>query len=264
MTFDDYMQQIRTCDTAGVSPDWGQGRTTFGGLTTAMALTRARLQAGQQPLRSAAVSFCAPLMTADPFSFSEQVLQSGRSVTHIESNVRQKDQLAIRIQACYGQQRESSVAVSQPAGIHGEPGAGRLLPFIPGITPDFTQHVELAFVAGGLPFSNSSDNHLQGWMRFRDGNGPLTSAHAVALTDAWPPTPLQKLSTPSPCATVTWNLEMVTPPEQLSAPLRSTDWLWYEAEIRHAHDGYGHTEARVFSPDGTLLLLSRQLVVIYG
>ena len=35
-------------------------------------------------------------------------------------------------------------------------------------------------------------------MRFRDGNGPLTSAHAVALTDAWPPTPLQKLSTPVP------------------------------------------------------------------
>ncbi|WP_320820659.1 acyl-CoA thioesterase domain-containing protein [Thalassolituus sp.] len=36
-----------------------------------------------------------------------------------------------------------------------------------------------------------------------------------------------------------------------------------EADIREAYGGYAHTEARIFSADGTLLALSRQLVVVY-
>ncbi|WP_430463013.1 hypothetical protein ACQUQU_04470 [Thalassolituus sp. LLYu03] len=33
--------------------------------------------------------------------------------------------------------------------------------------------------------------------------------------------------------------------------------------IRQAHHGFGHTEARISTADGTLLALSRQLVVVY-
>ena len=85
-----------------------------------------------------------PLMTADPFSFSEQVLQSGRSVTHIEKQCTAEGSAG---NTYSGLLRRSSVnrrwlSASRPAST-ANPGAGRLLPFIPGITPDFTQHVEL-------------------------------------------------------------------------------------------------------------------------
>ena len=264
MTFDQYIRLASDQDTITAGLSWSQGRTTFGGLSAALALTRMQQQAGRQPLRSVSLSFCAPLTTDTAFSINGQILQTGRSVTHIESSIIQNAQLCVRLNACYGQQRDSAIRVAQPHPPAGAVGNGQRMPFISGITPEFTQHTELAFVSGGLPFSNSPHDHLRGWMRFREGDAAMTSAHVVALTDAWPPVMLQKLSTPSPCATVTWNLELVTPPEQLATPLRSTDWLWYEADIRHAHDGYGYTEARIAAADGTLLALSRQLVVIYG
>jgi acyl-CoA thioesterase len=56
---------------------------------------------------------------------------------------------------------------------------------------------------------------------------------------------------------------MITPLADLAKPIEGKDWLYYEADIREAHGGYAHTEARIFSADGTLLALSRQLVVVY-
>lgn len=264
MNFDHYLQQAINQDELAVAADWGQGRTTFGGLSAALALAHIAPQAGDKTLRSVNVSFCGPLQTGTPFRLLARNLRSGKSVTHLQGEVWQGEGLCTQINACFGSERESGIEVTHQLLLTGEAGGGQRMPYIKGLTPEFTRHIDFSYVEGGLPFSGSKANHIKGWMRFNAGDEQqaMTNAHLLALIDAWPPTLLQKLKAFAPCASVTWSAEMVTPLAQLPA-MSSTDWLWYEAEIRQAHHGYGHTEARIATADGTLLALSRQLVVVY-
>jgi acyl-CoA thioesterase len=52
-------------------------------------------------------------------------------------------------------------------------------------------------------------------------------------------------------------------PRDGDTPLTANDWLYYEVDIMEAHGGYAHTTAKIYRADGTLLALSRQLVVVY-
>ena len=262
MLFDDYLKQACSTSELTISESWGQGRTTFGGLSAALALASIMRDSGADTLRSVSVSFCGPLRTNESFSIESSPLRQGKSVSHYQSSVVQDDKLCTLVNACFGRERESAIEVPFAKVETPAAGEGQRLPYIKGVVPEFTQHIAFSYVEGGLPFTNSKHNHLRGWMRFNEGEGNMTEAHLLALIDAWPPTLLQKLRSPAPCASITWNVEMVTPLSQI-APLKSTDWLWYEADIRQAHHGYGHTEARIITADGTLLALSRQLVAVY-
>src|SRR5690606_19800423 len=112
-----------------------------------------------------------------------------------------------------------------PVKTLGEAGLGRPVPYIKGLTPEFTRHIDFAYNAGGMPFTNSKTNHIHGWMRFKDCQSTLTNAHLVALIDAWPPAIIQKLKGPAPCASVNWSLDFITPLTQLDQTLAANGWL---------------------------------------
>jgi len=263
-SFDEYYRAIHEASSLTLDPSWGQGKTSFGGMSAAMALASLERELPQDaPLRSLAINFCGPLATGEPFDTQTRVLRAGRSVTHIQAEVHQNDQCATILTACYGAERISDVAVVPTVAAPGEPGAGQRLSYIPGITPEFVQHIDFSYVSGGLPFSGSKDNHIHGWMRFKEVSGPLSEVHLVALIDAWPPATLQKLRSPAPCASVTWSLDICTPLSTLPTTPNAGDWLWYEVDIVAAGHGYAQTTARIYLADGTLLALSRQLVVVY-
>ena len=192
-----------------------------------------------QILRSLSISFCGPLQTGVPFTLQVQPRRAGKSVAHYQAEAWQNDELVTLLNACYGRERESAVDIAYPTQPLDKPGSGTALPYIKGVTPEFTRHIDFTYVAGGLPFSGSTDNHLHGWMRFSDGSAPLTNAHLVALIDAWPPVLLQKLRQPAPCASITWSVELVSPLHLLGpatgrrclALVRSghppgASWLW--------------------------------------
>ncbi|WP_300424920.1 thioesterase family protein [uncultured Thalassolituus sp.] len=262
--FNHYNELVRTGEPVALDASWGQGKTTFGGMSAALALAAIERDHPQDaPLRSISVHFCGPLATDAEFTTSTRVLRAGRSISHISAEIHQNDACATSITACYGTPRESDVQVLAADVAPGEPGAGQRLPYIAGMTPEFVRHIDFSYVSGGLPFSGSKDNHIHGWMRFSDCTSDLTSVHLVALIDAWPPTTLQKLRKVAPCASVTWSLELVASPESLDTPLGGDEWLWYEAQIEEAHGGYAHTTARIYRADGLLLALSRQLVTVY-
>ncbi|MEN9465256.1 MAG: Acyl-CoA thioesterase, partial [Pseudomonadota bacterium] len=58
--------------------------------------------------------------------------------------------------------------------------------------------------------------------------------------------------------------DFVQPLTSLATPLSSATWLWYEVEISQASQGYGHSQAKIYSPNGQLLVQSHQLVVAYA
>ncbi|WP_157729901.1 acyl-CoA thioesterase [Bacterioplanes sanyensis] len=258
-----YLQQASEHDQLTIDPSWGQGRTTFGGMSAALLLQRILHQAGDcGPLRALAVQFCGPLLCNQPSRMDVRDLRSGRSVSHWEAELYQDGDVATRVNACFGQERQSDIDIHSDKIDVGEPGAGQAMAYIKGLTPEFVQHIDFTYLEGGFPFSNSPHNHLKGWMRLKDPTETLTTPVLVALIDAWPPALLQKLKQPAPCASISWNLEIIAPLE-LQPALSGEQWLYYEVEIRQAHHGYGHTEARIATADGTVLAFSRQLVAVY-
>lgn len=264
MTFDHYLTAALDNQPITITSDWGQGRTTFGGLSAALLLHKiTALVEAETELRSLNVSFCGPLNTEEPCELNVNALRLGKSIVHYQGQVMQAGELATLVNACFGQSRASHIAITPPTKTLIEAGVGQRIPYIKGLTPEFTRHIDFAYSAGGMPFTNSKINHIHGWMRFKDCQSMLTNAHLVALIDAWPPAIIQKLKGPAPCATVTWSLDFITPLSQLKQPLNGLDWLWYEVNIEAAAGGYGHTQACIFHADGTPLALSRQLVVAY-
>ena len=70
-----------------IPEDWHQGRTAYGGLSTALALTAAVKAGGDglPPLRSAMVSFVGPLF--GPVEVGARVLRRGKNATWISGEV---------------------------------------------------------------------------------------------------------------------------------------------------------------------------------
>jgi len=265
MSFEHYLEKARTESQFSVNKSWGQGRTLFGGVSAAIALEQTRQQVdASRPLRSLAVSFCGATLADTDFNVSTQLLSDGKSVSQINGYIVQNEKVVTQVTACYGVERKSEIDVQAPAVEIPKLGSGQRMSYISGLTPEFVQHIDYEYTRGQFPFSNSKHNELAGWMRFNEPGTEFTEAHLVGLIDSWPPVVLQKLKKLAPAATVTWNLEIVQPISMLETKIQADDWLYYEAEVKQAHHGYAHTEARVYAADGILIALSRQLVTVYG
>ncbi|MDX1589396.1 MAG: thioesterase family protein [Oleiphilaceae bacterium] len=261
MHFDQILQQA-TSGEVRLPEDWGQGRATFGGLLGALANNAMRAcLADQRPLRSLNLSFVGPAAPGGLVQIRAEVLRQGKSVTQVESRIEQDGETVLVALGSYGHGRNSIVAVpGRPAPKAPTPDEAKPLPWIEGVTPAFTRHIAMHFGLGGFPFSGSESRRMGGWMRFRETPRALTEAHLVALVDAWPPAVLPQLEKPAPASSLSWTLQMVEPDPQLAAD----EWLLYEAHIDQARDGYGQTQAGIWSRDGKLLALSHQTVTVFA
>ena len=96
-------------------------------------------------------------------------------------------------------------------------------------------------------------------MRYAKPRESLDDATIVALIDAWPPAVLPMMTQRAPSSTITWNIEFMHP----RAALEVEDMLYYECSALQSGQGYAHTEAKIYHPNGQLLALSRQMVGVY-
>src|SRR5260221_5700026 len=167
-----------------VPDDWLQGRTLFGGLQAAVALAAMRSLAPQAPLRSLQATFLAPVPGGVVRSRA-RVLRSGKSTTYVESRIVSGEDTLARFVGAFGLARPSSVKLipRQPvvASAHSIE-----LPWIAGVTPNFTQHFKARWIVGGPPFTgaNHPENVIQLGMR---DSGLATEYHVLAMAGFIPP-----------------------------------------------------------------------------
>ncbi|WP_148861809.1 acyl-CoA thioesterase [Marinobacter fonticola] len=241
---------------------WGQGRATFGGLVAALAYAKMQdaVQA-DRPLRALQVAFVGPVTVGEPMSFEVELLREGRAASQVEARIKQGGETRLVALGSFGGDRESQVQVTPYAApAVPPPEECRPLDYIQGVTPEFTQHIEMRWAFGNLPFAGKPDREMGGWMRFREPGSEMTDAHVIALVDAWPPAVLQHVKRPVPASSMSWSLEIVHPRPQMAAD----EPLLYRAEIDQAGSGYGHTHATIWNRQGELLALSRQTVTVFG
>lgn len=265
MTLSELFQSVRDDPQNVVVPaSWGQGRAGFGGLAAALVYECMRAQVAQdRPVRSLAITFVGPMQVDQPVRFEAETLREGKAVTQMLGRAVQDGQVVTLVQGSFGAARSSAVVVdADPAPDLPPHEACQELPYIPGVTPEFTCHLALRWGIGGLPFSGNTSRTLGGWVRQRGEpeREPLTIAHQLALVDAWPPAVLSHLKTFAPGSSLTWTIEFIHPQPSVD----THDWCRYQAVIEYARDGYGHCAAALWSPAGELMALSRQTVTVFG
>lgn len=262
MTFDELLSAVRQGGDVVIPASWGQGRATFGGLVAALAfdVMASRVEQGRA-MRALQVSFVGPVEPGVPAIFEAELLREGKAVSQVSGRILQNGEPRLVCLASFGGDRESAVQVAPGAAPEARPLAEcQELPYIKGVTPEFTQHIEMRWAFGNMPFSGKGGRDMGGWMQFREAPEALTDAHIVALVDAWPPAVLPHLKGPAPASSLSWALEIVHPRPAMAPG----DWLLYRATIDQAGAGYGHTHAGVWTASGELVALSRQTVTVFG
>lgn len=251
------MQASEGTSTLDVPEDWLQGRTLFGGLQAVIGLAAMRSLAPEAPLRSLQVTFLAPV-PGGPVQARARILRSGKSATHVEARIVDGDATLCLMVGVFGLARTSAVSL-RPEQPHVTPEKPFDLPWMPRVTPSFTQHFKARWIKGGPPWSGTghSENVVELAMR-EEGNA--TEAHVIAMADFLPPIALAHLKTPVAAASLTWMLELLVE-DVSSMPL---DGWRIDATMTAAHSGYISQSVTLWGPGGVPVALGRQTMVVFG
>ncbi len=238
---------------------WTQGRSAFGGLSAAFAVTAMRKALGSAlPLRSLMVSFVAPLPPGT-VQVTPRILRQGRNVTQMSAEVVADGQVCLQAMAAFGVARdELQVAApqikpeSRDSGLNIAEHRKRM--------PEFLQYFEGAWLGEGLPFSGKRSNTLNMWVKHKAGMGEFADEKLVTIADIPPPVVLSYFDTPPvPASSLTWSLEFVQPAERIDS-----DWFYLQFTAEAAAEGYTQQSGRIYSESGELCALSRQCMVYFG
>ena len=244
-----------------VEDSWSQGRTVYGGLSTALLFQAIKERVPEHYLvKNINVNFVGPLFTEAPCQIDVQTLRVGKNVAQFIAYLTQNDKTCVVCQACFTRDRRSKITVHNQPTLHfAREKNANFFPPIPKVVPKFLKHFDLAIQEGGIPFTGRKTDHYLGWMRYKNPTTPVSEAAFIGLLDSYPPTLIQLLKWPAPASTINWNVEFFHPLPQANA----NDWFAYHDKTIHAEHGYGATEATIWSEDGRCLAISRQTVGVF-
>lgn len=253
-----------------ITPDWLQGRTSFGGLIAALAVqamhdVAAEPGAPLPPLRALQTNFVGPV-GAGEMAVEVRMLRAGKHTRQLQATVTQAQDgvapVAAVLLATFGGARASELPTLWPERPPSarDADASLAIPQIEGVTPAFLRHFDLRWAAGALPYTGQPGWDTQIHLRLREPAGVPLELQTVMLADA-PPTPaLGRMKQRAPASSVTWALEL-RPLE--AAPDPEAPWRIDMATLVAA-EGYVNQRALLWAPDGRLAALAYQVVAVYA
>ncbi|MGZ5039462.1 MAG: acyl-CoA thioesterase [Usitatibacter sp.] len=240
-----------------VPADWLQGRTLFGGLQAAIALKAMRSLVPEAPLRSLQVTFVGPVPGGEVRA-SARLIRSGKSTTHVEACIGDRDQPLATMVGVFGLARPSVVNVRPP-----QPAVAAKSPiemrYVEGAVPSFTQHFKARWLEGGPPFSGATDHDNVIEVGMHDA-GPASEYHVVAMADFIPPVALSFLTERAAAASLNWMLELLTH-DVRALPL---DGWRIDARLDAAAEGYTSQSLALWGPGGVPVALGRQTMAVFA
>lgn len=240
--------------TAHIPADWLQGRTAYGGLSSALALHAAQgCEPDLPPLRSAQVSFIGPL--AGAVTVTATRLRRGRTAAFIQSDIVSEAGLGYRATFVF--------MGAQPSRIELQGGlASTVAP--PAADADLYTGPD-HFFTGNFDFLDLKDQargeaEWLRWVRLRARDGLDPMVEVMAIADALPPAAFKLLGKDFvPLSSLTWIVNLLTP-----APATRDGWWLLQADSRHAVDGGSSQTMTVWNADGEAVAQGMQSVAIFG
>ena len=254
------LEELRTSEdnTTHFSEAWSQGRSAFGGLAAAFAVTAMRkLVAENIPMRSLMVSFIAPLPPGK-IEAKASIQRQGRNVTQMVGEVFSDGRLCVQALGVFGTDRpgltveaESIEPPSRDIGITFSEYRKRL--------PSFLSFFDGRWTSDGLPYSGKAARELSFWVRHKNPLEQFATEKLVALADIPPPVILSHFQKPLiPSSSLTWNLEFVMTPDSIHG-----DWFYLEFVVDAANNGYTQQSGKIYTEQGKLCALTRQCMVYF-
>lgn len=237
----------------GTVPDgWLQGRTCYGGLSTAIALHCAMASQPDLPaLRSAQVSFVGPL--AGAVTVATTLLRRGRNAAFVQADIAGAAGLGLRCTFVFMRAIDSELRHDRgDAPDRSSPGASEKTlkghPLVP-----FTANFEFA----DRPVSGAAE-----WVRWarlneRDGVDPMVEL--MAIGDALPPAALRLLGRNVPMSSLTWMVNLLTP-----APRTDDGWWLLHSAADHALAGGSSQVMGIWNARGEKVAEQMQSVALFG
>ncbi len=239
--------------TATIPPGWLQGRTAYGGLSSAIALHAAQhCEPDLPPLRSAQVSFIGPL--AGDIAVTATKLRRGRNAAFIQSDIVSEAGLGFRATFVFMADQVSKLDFDQRAPVTRTPPAPDAKIFT-GPEEFFIHNFNFLDLKDGL-----AEGELLRWARLRvtDGLDPMVQIMAVA--DALPPAVMRLLGGGfPPVSSLTWIVNLLT-----ATPSTTDDWWLLSAKSDYARGGCSSQTMRIWNADGVLMAEGMQSVAIFA
>jgi acyl-CoA thioesterase len=238
--------------TTAIPANWLQGRTAYGGLSSALALAAAKqVEADLPPLRSAQIAFIGPL--AGAVTVSATRLRRGRNAAFVQADITSEAGLGFRATFVFMAALESAVALdAAPREDHAPPDAEAKL---------YTGPAE--FFTGNFNFFDLKDAagpvEWLRWGRLIDRAGLDPEIELMALGDALPPAAFKLFEKMTPLSSLTWQVNVVKP-----RPATREGWWLIQAETQTAQNGYSSQRMRMWDADGALVIEGMQGVAIFG
>ncbi|MDY7522783.1 thioesterase family protein [Sphingomonas sp. AAP5] len=239
---------------AQIPSDWLQGRTAYGGLSSALALHAAQgIEPDLPPLRSAQVSFIGPL--SGDVRVTATKLRRGRTAAFIQADIVSDAGLGYRAVFVFMAEQPSRVALSGGLAATLPPPAADAKLYT-GPDEFFTGNFNFLDLKAEAP----GEAEWLRWARLRDYAGIDPMVEVLALADALPPAAFKLFGKEFvPLSSVTWIVNLLTP-----TPATTDGWWLLSAESQHAVNGGSSQTMMLWNADGVPIAQGMQSVAIFG
>lgn len=241
--------------TGNIPDDWLQGRTSYGGLSAAIALHAAmRSEPDLPPLRSAQVSFVGPL--AGPVTVRTERLRRGKNAAFIHADVIGENGLGTRATFVFMRAIESEIdREDTPAPDFPRPGPDdQTFKGNPHVA--FTRQFEFLDRRDG---PNLKPAEWLRWTRLNERAGLDPMVELIAVADCLPPAALRILGRNVPMSSLTWILNVLGP-----QPATTDGWWLLRSDADYARAGSSSQVMGVWNADGVKVAEQMQSVAIFG
>ena len=240
---------------ATIPADWMQGRTSYGGLSAALALVAAQqLVDDLPPLRSATVNFVGPL--AGEVEVRAKLLRRGRNASWISAEV--VNEAGVGLTATFvfmGAVEASTLHLHQvPMPDYAVP-LDQASPLPEKAGPSFAPNFERRFAQ---PRGDVKVPEILWWERLKETQGLDPMVALILLGDALPPG-VMPLTGSVPISSMTWLINLLT-------PLPETDDGWYllQAKGNYAEKGCSSQDMAIWNTRGEAVAVGMQSIAIFG
>ena len=232
-----------------------QGRTTYGGLSAALALVAAQqLAPDLPPLRSATINFVGPL--AGDVEVRATILRRGRNASWISAEVVNEAGVGLTATFVFMGPVEASTLhlhdVPLPAGVI---PLDQAVPLPERAGPSFAPNFERRFA---LPQGEIKLPEICWWERLRDVDRLDPMVALILLGDALPPG-VMPLTGPAPVSSMTWLINLLTP-----LPQTDDGWFLLQAKGNYAEKGCSSQDMAIWNTRGEAVAVGMQSIAIFG